>query len=122
VRPWPGPSVPKGPGIDGSRMRDGRWAMPVYQVGRLEQVYETMAPDDVVATSVWLFSHHPHLAQTDRDWDSYRQMLGELRRRAVLAVRRDLPTPDDWLAQVLYLADFSRHRVTPIGWVEIFQP
>jgi len=69
------------------RFADAPWAMPLEQVVRLEHAYETLAPDDVAATSVWLFGHHPDLPeQADRDWVKYRRTLAELRRNAILGV------------------------------------
>lgn len=66
---------------------DARWAMPEEQVERLEALYEHLAPDDAVSTSVWLFGHHPDLPErADRDWDAYQQTLEDLRRTAIVEV------------------------------------
>jgi len=69
------------------RFPNARWVMPTEDVACLEAIYERLAPDDPIETSLWLFGHHHDLPKEDGwDWQRYQEEVDTTRRDGVASV------------------------------------
>lgn len=66
---------------------DAEWSIPAEELGRIEAVYDRLAPTDRLDRVAWLFDHSVNLPDPSHDgWEAERRQIDDAQRKAALAV------------------------------------